>query len=154
MLLPKFPTRNRLSTPWSCMYTELRIWNAFSAYMTEWCESHFSDRSSQKNFDEVLTWASEFWSAGIPWTPCLKKLSSEAARRIPRSLLAALSFRVGLCLTALFHATGLRPKLARFEDSGSECEKRTLYRIIINLLYLAWRGEKYTKARVANTTGK
>ena len=43
-----------LSPPWSCLYTELRIWSAFGFRMTEWRESHSSDKSSQKIFDEVL----------------------------------------------------------------------------------------------------
>ncbi len=42
-----------------------------------------------------------------------QKLGPEAARNAPRTLVAALSFRVGLCLLGVFRAAGLRPKDAK-----------------------------------------
>lgn len=46
--------------------------------------------------------------------------SSEAARRNPERLEAAVVLRVGLYLTQIFCAMGLRPKIAELEDLGNE----------------------------------
>ena len=43
----------------------------------------------------------------------IKQDGPEAAQDAPRSLVAALSFRVGLCLLAVFRAAGLRLKVTK-----------------------------------------